>query len=156
VTTYEIESRNLAEQDTAVEYTTLAVTEIGPWLGKAFGEVASYLARKGAGPAGMPFARYHPTSDNRFDVEAGFPASTPTGGEGEVEPSDLPGGLAAVTVHIGPYDAMEPAYEALRTWVQTHGGEPVGDAWEVYLSDPNADPDPSTWRTEVVQPYKPR
>jgi effector-binding domain-containing protein len=154
VTTYEIESRTLAEQDTAVEYTTLAVTEIGPWLGKALGEVASYLARKGAGPAGMPFARYHPTSDNRFEVEAGFPASTPTAGEGEVEPSDLPGGLAAVTVHVGPYDAMEPAYAALRTWVQTHGGEPVGDAWEVYLTDPSAEPDSSTWRTEVVQPYK--
>ena len=154
MTTYEIETRTLTEQDTAVEYATLQVADIGPWLGKAFSEVASYLGRKGAGPAGMPFARYHPTGEDRFEVEAGFPASTPTGGEGEVEPSDLPGGLAAVTAHVGPYDAMEPAYAALRAWVHAHGGEPVGDAWEVYLSDPNANPDSATWRTEVVQPYK--
>lgn len=154
VTTYEIETRTLAEQDTAVEYTTLSATEIGPWLGKAFKEVASYLERKGAGPGGMPFARYHATSDNRFDVEAGFPASTPTAGEGDVEPSDLPGGLAAVTVHTGAYDAIGPTYEALRLWVREHGGEPVGDAWEVYLTDPDTQPDSGTSRTEVVQLYR--
>jgi effector-binding domain-containing protein len=154
VTTYEIETRTLAEQDTAVEYATVSATEIGPWLEKAFTEVASYLERKGAGPAGKPFARYHPTSDRRFEVEAGFPASTPTSGEGEVEPSDLPGGLAAVTVHTGPYDAMEPTYEALRVWVREHGGEPVGDAWEVYLTAPDTQPDASNQRTEVIQPYR--
>ena len=151
MTTYEIETRTLAEQDTAVEFATLRVADIGPWLASAFNEVASYLGRKGAGPAGMPFARFHPTGDDHFEVEAGFPASTPTSGEGEVEPSELPGGLAAVTVHVGPYDTMEPAYAALRTWVRAHGGEPAGDAWEVYFSGPDADP--SSWRTEVVQPY---
>ncbi len=154
MTTYEIETRTLIEQETAVECATVRVADIGPWLAKAFNEVASYLGRKGAGPAGMPFARYHHTSDDRFEVEAGFPASTPTNGEGEIEPSELPGGLAAVTVHVGPYDAMEPAYAALRTWVHAHGGEPVGDAWEVYFSDPDTDPDPSTWRTEIFQPYR--
>ncbi len=153
MTAYEIESRALAEQDTAVEYATLKTTEIGPFLGKTFGEVASYLERKGAGPAGMPFARYHPSAPDTFEVEAGFPATTPTSGEGDVEPSDLPGGPAAVTVHVGPYDTMQPAYEALRNWVREQGGVTAGDAWEVYLTDPDANPDVSTWRTEVVQPY---
>ena len=152
--TREIEARTLDEQETAVEYATLSVSEIGPFLQKAFGEVATYLGRKGAGPAGPPFARYTPISDGRFEVEAGFPASTPTAGEGNVEPSDLPGGPAAVTVHVGPYDTIEPAYRALQTWVEARGGEPAGEAWEVYLSDPVANPDPSTWRTEVVQPYR--
>lgn len=154
MTTYEIETRTLAEQETAVEYGTVSATEIAPWLAKAFTEVASYLGRKGAGPAGMPFARFHPTGDDRFEVEAGFPASTPTSGEGDVEPSDLPGGLAAVALHIGPYDTVKPTYEALQAWVRERGGETVGDAWEVYLTDPENQPDPGTWRTEVVQPYR--
>jgi hypothetical protein len=34
------------------------------------------------------------------------------------------------------------------------GGELAGNAWEVYLSDPSAQPDPATWRTEIVQPYR--
>jgi effector-binding domain-containing protein len=154
VTNYEISTRNDAELDTAVEYATLRIAEIGPFLEKAFAEVASYLARKGAGPAGMPFARYHPTSDDQFEVEAGFPASTPTGGEGDVEPSDLPGGLVATTIHVGPYDAVAPAHAALSTWVHEHGGEPVGDAWEVYLTNPGDASGPENLRTEIVQPYR--
>ncbi len=147
-----IETRTLPEQDTAVEFATLSVPEIGPWLQKALGEVATYLERKGAGPAGMPFARYQRRSDGRFEVEAGFPASTPTSGEGDVEPSDLPAGPVAVIVHVGPYDATEPTYAALLDWIQQQGLEPSGDAWEVYLSDPKVDPDPASWRTEIVQP----
>ena len=154
VTPYDIESRTLAEQETAVEFTTAPLADIGAWLGKAFTEVASYLERKGAGPAGLPFARYRPAADGRFEVEAGFPASTPTSGEADVEPSDLPGGHVAVAVHLGPYDGMQPAYDALRLWVHAHGAETAGDPWEVYLRGPNDSPDSATWRTEIVQPYR--
>ncbi len=151
---YEIEARTLDEQDTAVEFATLPVNEIGPWLGKVYADVAGYLGRKGAGPVGPPFARYHPVGDGTFEVEAGFVATTPVGGEDEIEPSDLPKGTVAVTVHVGPFDAMVPAYEALTAWVAAQGGTPAGDPWEIYLTDPMAEPDPARWRTEVVMPYR--
>ena len=151
---YEIEARTFDEQDTAVKYATVPIAEIGPWLQQALWDVAVYLERKGAGPAGMPFARYRPASEGLVEIEAGFPASTPTAGEGDVEPSDLPGGTAAVTVHVGPYDAIGPACRALEAWIRDQGCEPVGDAWEVYFSDPSLDHDLATWRTEVVQPYR--
>ena len=153
---YEIESCTLVERETAVEFATLSVHEIGPWLQRTLGEVAAYLERKGAGPVGMPFARYHRVAGDRFEVEAGFAATTPIAGEGEVEPSDLPGGPAAVAVHVGSYGAIAHAYQAIEDWVHTHGVELVGDPWEVYFSDPDGDDDPSTWRTEIVQPYKAR
>ncbi|OWY63184.1 hypothetical protein B7486_54480 [cyanobacterium TDX16] len=60
-----------------------------------------------------------------------------------------------MAVHVGPYDQVEPAYRAAAEWVTEHGGTLDGDAWEVYLSDPDVEPDPATWRTEVVQPYRP-
>lgn len=151
---YEIESRTLEVVDTAVEYATRDVADIGEFLGRAYGEVAAYLVRKGAGPVGMPFARYHPLGEGRFDVEAGFPASTPVSGEDEVEPSELPGGPAAVTMHIGPYDQSAAAYTALEKWIREHGGTPDGDAWEIYYDDPMSQPDPNQWRTEIVQPYQ--
>lgn len=74
---------------------------------------------------------------------------------GEVRPSSLPGGTVATTMHVGSYDQMEPAYEALAQWVKEHGQELAGDPWEVYFSDPSVEPDPATWRTEIVQPYRP-
>jgi effector-binding domain-containing protein len=151
---YEIHTETRQAQPTAVCRATLTVAEIGPWLGRTYGAVAELLAGRHAGPAGPPFARYHPLGDGRFEVEAGFPASRPVEGGGDVQPSELPGGPVAATVHTGPYGQMEPGYRALASWVTDHGGEAAGDAWEVYFSDPAAQPDPATWRTEIVQPYR--
>ncbi len=154
MTMYAVESRRLSEQDTAVQYATLRRHEIGPWLEKAFREVAAYLDRKGAGPAGPPFARYHRVADDLFELEAGFVATTPTAGEGDVEPSELPAGLAAVTEHFGACGPVEGAYDAIETWVRAQRGVPAGDPWEVYFDDPNGDAEPAAWKTEIVQPYR--
>jgi effector-binding domain-containing protein len=141
-------------QLTAIARATLRVAEIGPWLATTYGAIAGLLAARQAAPAGPPFARFHMLGQGRFEVEAGFPVSSPIEPNGDVQPSELPGGQVAVTVHVGPYDQMEPAYQALASWVTDHGGELAGDAWEIYFSDPAAEPDPATWRTEIVQPYR--
>ncbi len=151
---YDIHAEARQAQATAVERATLTVAEIGPWLGKTYGAVAGLLAGRQAGPAGPPFARYHLLGEGRFEVEAGFPASRPIEGHDDVQPSELPGGQVAVTMHVGPYDQMQPAYQALETWVAEQGGELAGDPWEVYFSDPSTEPDPATWRTLIVQPYR--
>lgn len=154
MTPYEIADEVRAEQPTAVCAATLSVAEIGSWIPRAYHDIADLLSRRGLEMAGPPFARYHRVGEDRFEVEAGAPLASRIDGEGEVRPSSLPGGHVAVTMHVGPYDAMRPAYGALVSWIAERGGEPVGDAWEVYLSDPQVEPDPATWRTEIVQPYR--
>jgi effector-binding domain-containing protein len=151
---YEIHTETRQAQLTAVARATLPVAELGPWLGSTYGAIASLLAARQIAPAGPPFARFHMLGDGRFEVEAGFPVSRPIEPSGDVQPSELPGGPVAVTVHVGPYDQMEPAYQALASWVTDHGAEFAGDAWEVFFSDPAAAPDPATWRTDIVQPYR--
>jgi effector-binding domain-containing protein len=116
--------------------------------------VAAVLGAQGAGPAGPPFARFHRLDGQRFEIEAGFPALRPIDPTDAVQVSTLPGGPAAVTVHIGPYANMEPAYAAIDEWMRSRGFVPDGDAWEVYFSDPVSQPDPATWRTEVYAPYR--
>jgi len=151
---YQIQGGARREQPTAVRRAMIDVTEIGNWLGATYHEVVTFLATHGLAPSGPPFARYHPVGQGRFRAEAGFPVAREIETEDDVSASVLPGGLVATTLHVGPYDAMEPAYQALASWVGEHGGETTGDAWEVYLSDPNDEPDPALWRTEVVQPYR--
>ncbi|TVT51536.1 AraC family transcriptional regulator [Amycolatopsis rhizosphaerae] len=151
--TYEIQAETRQEQPTAIAEDTLPVAEIGPWLGRTYQSVTEAVAAQGAYPAGPPFARFHIRGDDRFTVEAGFPVTAPIEATDRVVPSTLPGGPVVSTLHVGPYDQMEPAYQALTSWVKDHGGEPVGDAWEVYLTNPAEQPDPGAWRTEVVQPY---
>ncbi|MGW5740525.1 GyrI-like domain-containing protein [Amycolatopsis sp. NPDC003861] len=152
--TYEIQAGNRNEQPTAVAEAVLDVAGIGAWLGRQYATIAGVLTAQGRVPAGPPFARYRREPDGRFHVEAGFPVGTPIAPVDGVRPSTLPAGPVVETVHVGPYDTMEPAYGALACWVHEHDGELAGAAWEVYLTSPEAQSDPGTWCTEVVQPYR--
>ena len=154
--TYEIASESRPEQPAAVCTDTLMIEELPAWLGRSLGTVAEWLTSHGSYPAGPPFARYHRVDDGRFRVDAGFPVNAPIAGSGGVLAVTLPGGTVATTVHIGPYDEMVPGYQAVSDWIDAHGGDVVDDPWEVYLSDPAAQPDPATWRTQIVQPYRSR
>ena len=37
-------------------------------------------------------------------------------------------------------------------WIETNGHKPAADLYECYLTNPEADPDPATWRTELNRP----
>ncbi|WP_405064896.1 GyrI-like domain-containing protein [Kribbella sp. NBC_01510] len=148
-----IEARVLAEQPTVVQRGTMTATHMAAWFPKAYGEVAEFLRLRGIAPTGYPFARYHLKPGGHFDVEAGFPVAEPVSPDGITQPSSLPGGPAAVTVHVGPYDRLGSTYEALTEWLRLRGATPAGDPWEIYEDPPEGDA--ATWRTEVVQPYHP-
>lgn len=152
--TFQIDAESLEDQPTAVLRTSLAVADIPAFLGRAYMATSATLAKAEAGPAGPPFARYHVVGDGRFEVEAGFPATKPIAPDGEVQPGTLPGGDVATTMYIGPYEGMEPAYAALNSWIAERG-EPAGDPWEIYYDDPDDVPDPASWRTRIVAPYRP-
>jgi effector-binding domain-containing protein len=153
---YEVSSRSLREQPTLVMSAKVAVDEIPVFLGTAYAATADQVTKSGLVMTGPPFARMRPLDSEfgQFEIEAGFPVDRAVEIEGEVMSSTLPGGKAAFVTHIGAYDQMMPAYAALETWIVENQGVPDGPAWEVYYSDPTEQPDPSTWRTEIFQPYK--
>jgi effector-binding domain-containing protein len=152
--THQIEQRELVEQPTAVVRSAVSVAEIPAFMGRALGAVAKALAVEGLHPVGPPFARYHRIGDRRFGIEAGFPTSRAVPVHGEVVPASLPGGAAAVLTYLGPYEEMGAAYSALTEWVADRGAEPAGNPWEVYFTDPEEQPDPRRWRTEIVMPVR--
>ena len=57
-----------------------------------------------------------------------------------------PAGTVATTVHMGPYDQMKPAHEAIHQWARENGRKLAGPSWEVYghWSD-----DPAQLRTDI-------
>lgn len=141
--TYTIDSRTLPEQFTAVVFGDVDRAKLAAWLPDAFATARAYLQRWGAGPVGKPYLRF-----TEGEVEAGYAATTPVGGEGDVEPSDLPAGLAAVTVHDGDDTTVDEAIAALESWVAAQGGTATGAAWEVFESED------ATGAREVVLPYR--
>ena len=58
----------------------------------------------------------------------------------------------AVTWHIGPYETLPEAYEAIETWTADHGLASAGPMWEIYWSDPQVEPDPEHWCTQMMWP----
>lgn len=148
---YDIRSEVLPEQFTAVITGTVPFAEIGVWLPVAYDDVFAVLARQGIEPVGPPFARYDMRSDG-FVMEAGAPIARPVSPEGRVIPGTLPSGPVAITTHVGPYDRLGDAVDALTAWVVAQGSTPAGAYWEIYYSDPILEPDPASWRTDVVLP----
>jgi effector-binding domain-containing protein len=151
---YFVTTENRPAQPAAVRTATLTIDCLPEWLGQTFGAVAGFLPAHNSYPVGPPFARYSRRADGLFDVAAGFPVQAPIEGDGDVEAITLPGGPAATTMHVGPYDDMVPGYQAITDWITSQNAAPVGDPWEVYLSDPGAQPDPAQWQTQIVQPYR--
>ncbi|MDO8364435.1 MAG: GyrI-like domain-containing protein [Actinomycetota bacterium] len=123
------------------------------FFGHAFTEVFAAAERAGVAVVGPPFGFYPAMpSETAVVVEAGFPLAQALQAEGEVHPFELPGGTAAVTMHVGPYDTLAETYTRLMGWMSAHGYIPGEGMWESYLSDPGAEPDPSGWQTQIVWP----
>ena len=144
-----------APQPTAVVRSTIAVSEIPKFLGHAYEAVMRVLAAQGISPVGEPFAYYIGAPTTTVELEAGFPIGTPCAPSGEVVPSELPGGSVATGTHIGSYETMVDTYQQLTTWIAAQGLVPGDSMWEIYLSDPQQEPDRTKWRTQIFWPVTP-
>ncbi|HTQ80220.1 MAG TPA: GyrI-like domain-containing protein [Thermoanaerobaculia bacterium] len=118
-------------------------------------EVGRYIQGAGGKVVGPVFTRYHKRTAEEIELEAGVPVDRSLPGDARVQSGELPAGHAVATTHLGPYDGLPAASEALATWAQQNGREPAGPPWEFYLNDPAAT-DPKEWKTEVVQPLMPQ
>jgi effector-binding domain-containing protein len=125
-------------------------------MGNAMQRVRETLEKQGVKGTSAPFARYHSYGDV-VDFEAGVMVDDAIAPEGEVKPGQLPSGPAAIAVHAGPYETLGNTYAAMDAWLEASPDYSAnGGPWELYLTDPSAEPDPGKWLTEVIYPLKPR
>ena len=134
--------------------TTVAMKEIGNVMGPLFGELHGHIQRSGGQPVGMPIARYHSMPTDTVELECAIPVASPLEGAGRVQAGELPAGPAATVTHIGPYDDLPKTWAALTEWMQSQNLEGVDPPWEVYVTDPGEEPDPSKWRTDIFYPVR--
>lgn len=128
--------------------------ELPGFFGEAFSEVMAAVEAAGVAVTGPPFGYYPTVPGQVVTVEAGIPVAAAIHGGGRVHTRELPGGPAVVAVHVGPFDTLGRTYAELGEWVAEHGYRTADAMWEQYLSDPAAEPDPTTWRTRIVWPLR--
>lgn len=148
----EVEIHRVHAREAAVVRTTVAPDGLPAAVREGLATVARAAGESAVGLAGPPFVRYLEWGPERVVADIGFPVVRPTPTVGEVRPATLPGGRVASIVHVGPYETIASTYVALRDWLTDTGRGELGPMWEVYWTDPASEPDPSTWRTEIVVP----
>lgn len=124
----------------------LPIGEIGDFIG----DVMAGAMMNGFTPAGPPMAVYH---DPEFDPDAvditfvvpaaGEPRGATAAGR-TLEAVSVPGGEVAVVIHVGPYDRLHEAYQALGAWIAAEGRAGAGPACEIYLTRPDEPGEPVT------------
>lgn len=133
---YKIKVMEFEAQPTLTMRETQPVDKLPEFFGKAFGGVMAYLEELGRPPGGMPFGKYYNLDMQALDIEAGFPVMEKLPGKGDILSSEIPAGTYISTIHEGPYDKMEPAYDALKDWAEKNGYAMDWIAYEYYLNDP--------------------
>jgi AraC family transcriptional regulator len=152
---YAIDRIELAAQPVLVVRRRVQHSQIAAALGEILGRVFLHAQRSGAALAGQPFTRYIEWGPGVLTIEAGLPVAAGVAGEADVRADTLPGGPAARTTHIGPYDGLSAAHAAVQVWIEEHGMRVAGAPWEVYVTDPAEHPDPRNWRTDLYWPLAP-
>ena len=141
-------------QPTVTMRTRLPVERLPAFLAKAYGTIMAHLTAQGVQPAGPPFALYHNMDMQNLDVEAGFPVMRTVSVSEDVLAGHIPECEAAMCMHVGSYETLHTAYESLMEWMQMHGHQPKGSAYEFYLNDPDKTP-AEELRTRILFPLKP-
>ncbi len=130
-----------------------AVQNLPQVLGEAYGMLAQYLGEIGETPAGAPYVAYFNMDMQALDIEIGFPVGRVLPGRDVILAGEIPGGKIVTSLHIGPYSECGPAYQAMNEWIQVHGYEAAGPAYEFYLNDPQETP-PAELKMQIVFPLK--
>jgi effector-binding domain-containing protein len=137
---------------TACIHLTIPRAEIGSVMGPGIGEVLATLKAQGIAPAG-PWLTHHLKMDPAtFDFEICVPVARAVAPAGRVRPGVLLAATVARTVYHGGYEGLAAAWPELDAWIASKGRRPATSLWEVYLTDPHANPDPAAWRTELNRP----
>lgn len=130
-----------------------AVGNLPQELGKVYGDIIQYLNEIGEKPLDAAFAAYYNMDMEDLDVEAGFPVPKPLAGKGEIKSGEIPAGKQVSCLFKGPYNQMEPVYNAMMQWINENGYTPTGVAYEFYYNCP-AEVLESELLTKIVFPLK--
>jgi effector-binding domain-containing protein len=131
---------------------TVPLHEIGKIMGPSVQAVQAALEAQGRKPTGPWFTHHFVRPMEFFDLEICFPVDAPIETAGEVYSAVWPATTVARTVFHGNYNGLPKAWGELEAWMVA-SERPLGsEFWEVYAVNPQSEPDPANWRTELNWP----
>lgn len=122
------------------------------FLGVAFPELFAHVGAHEIVATGHPFVIYHAFGPDGIDAEVGVPIAGPAATTERIRAHTLPAATVVRTLHVGPYETLSGAYDALQQWITDHGYLAAGPHRERYLTGPDLEVPPAEYRTELDLP----
>ncbi len=152
---YKIEETTLGDTPVLSIRLSTSMARIAEDIGRCFGAIYGYAGQAGFTPSAPPFILYFEMAMKEdFEMEVCAPVTGQGEGEGEIGFRTVPGGKCIATRHVGPYEDIGAAYEALISYARDKGLEFVLPCREVYLTDPDKVKSPAENVTEIFFFYK--
>ena len=150
---YKFELTEQPSQPVLSMRTRTAVGNLPQELGRAYQAIIAYLDEIGEKPSGPAFAAYYNMDMENLDVEMGFLVAKPIDAKSEIKTSEIAAGKQVSYLYKGPYNGMEPVYNAMMQWINENGCTPTGVAYEFYYNSPLEVPE-SELLTKIVFPLR--
>ncbi|MGI6421330.1 MAG: GyrI-like domain-containing protein [Syntrophomonadaceae bacterium] len=147
--TYTFDFSKQEAQNTISIRTRTAVQDLPQVLGQAFPALMNYLNEMGVQATGAPFVGYFNMDMQDLDIEVGFPVAEALVEKGEIKPGIIPAGKQLSCLYQGPYNQIEPAYNAIMDYAAANNYALTGVCYEFYLNDP-ADTPENELLTKIV------
>jgi effector-binding domain-containing protein len=154
-TDFKIEVKDMEAQKALVIKADIPTPEVGPKMGEIYEYLFNYMVQNQISPVGPPFAVYlsfDPQGNTVF--EAGLPIEEESSGSDDVEYREYPATKVVSLLYTGPYEKMEPAYTKMMQYISENNLKSKGMSWEIYLTDPNEEPDPEKYQTIINFPIE--
>jgi effector-binding domain-containing protein len=131
---YEIVVETAQAELIAAVRATIPASDIARTWKPALDQVWVFLkTNSGLHPGRNLFLYHHPERRNEpMNIDFGVQVAQPFEREGSVQCITTPAGEVARTVHIGPYDRLGEAHDAIHAWCAAHNRKIGQASWEIY------------------------
>jgi effector-binding domain-containing protein len=132
--TYQVVTKAVSAQTLAAVRRRVLKREIGRTWKPALDLVWEFLRRQdGLWRGGHNCFVYHAADpDTPMEIDFGVQVLRPFTDEGEVVCTQTPAGEVAMTTHVGSYDKLSAAYDAIHSWRAATGRSFGQYSWEIY------------------------
>lgn len=130
-------------------------------IGRRMRRLRELVAQAGLTPAGPMSARFYDDATPgapEVDYDVCLPVRPASDGSvpddvGEARGELVPSHFVLQAVHVGPHEAMDDAWRAVREALAALGYSAAGPMTEVYSKGPESGADPAGYVTEIRLPY---
>jgi DNA gyrase inhibitor GyrI len=150
---YNVQIQQLPGRPSAIVRRRATLQQLSQVVPEACGEVWNVIRAQRVQGACRNVVVY---LDNEMNLEIGVELDAPLAVICDLIPSKLPAGTVVTTTHLGPYNRLGEAHQAVMRWCNLHGHELSPTSWETYGHWMNEwNQDPSKIRTDVFYLLKP-